>query len=86
METTSRRLSYQIGGGIKEEKKMKAIEVGGPQVMYLCVIYRYASRLQLLKSRFNVMGPRTLQRWMKRSGMVDMARLLFFTQSESCGK
>ena len=88
MGTTLKEVIYQIGGGIKEEKKMKAIQVGGPSGG--CIPAQYIDTpvdFDSLKFFGSMMGSGGLIAMDEETCMVDMAKyFLTFTQSESCGK
>ena len=88
MGTTLKEVIYQIGGGIKEEKKMKAIQVGGPSGG--CIPAQYIDTpvdFDSLKFLGSMMGSGGLIAMDEETCMVDMAKyFLSFTQSESCGK
>jgi len=88
MGTTLKEVIYQIGGGIKEEKKMKAIQVGGPSGG--CIPAQYIDTpvdFDSLKFLGSMMGSGGLIAMDEETCMVDMAKyFLTFTQSESCGK
>ncbi|OGP75406.1 MAG: NADH dehydrogenase [Deltaproteobacteria bacterium RBG_16_49_23] len=88
MGTTLKEVIYQIGGGIKEEKKMKAIQVGGPSGG--CIPAQYIDTpvdFDSLKFLGSMMGSGGLIVMDEETCMVDMAKyFLAFTQSESCGK
>ena len=88
MGTTLKEVIYQIGGGIKEEKKMKAIQVGGPSGG--CIPAQYIDTpvdFDSLKFLGSMMGSGGLIAMDEETCMVDMAKyFLAFTQSESCGK
>ncbi len=85
---TLRELVYDVGGGIKEDKGVKAIQIGGPMGGFLS-----AESLDLpidyesLQSAGAMMGSGGLVVLDEDTCMVDMARFFMeFTQDESCGK
>ncbi|HUX14331.1 MAG TPA: NADH-quinone oxidoreductase subunit NuoF, partial [Spirochaetia bacterium] len=81
-------LIYDVGGGIKNNKRYKAAQIGGPSGgciprEYLNVALDYAT-LQELGA---IMGSGGLIVMDEESCMVDVARFfLEFVQEESCGK
>ncbi|HKL42727.1 MAG TPA: NADH-quinone oxidoreductase subunit NuoF [Clostridia bacterium] len=88
MGITMREIIYDIGGGIHENKKFKAVQIGGPsggclpeELLDLKVDYD-----SLIKAGA-MMGSGGLVVMDEDTCMVDVARFfLNFTQSESCGK
>lgn len=88
MGTTLEEVIYQIGGGIKEEKKLKAVQVGGPSGG--CIPARYIDTpvdFDSLKFLGSMMGSGGLIIVDEETCMVDIAKyFLTFTQNESCGK
>lgn len=88
MGTTIREIIYDIGGGISDDKKFKAVQIGGPSggclpesMLDLPVDYD-----SLIKAGA-MMGSGGLVVMDETTCMVDVARFfLTFTQSESCGK
>lgn len=88
MGTTLREVIYQIGGGIKEEKKLKAIQVGGPSGG--CIPAQYIDTpvdFDSLKFLGSMMGSGGLIAVDEETCMVDIAKyFIAFTQNESCGK
>jgi NADH:ubiquinone oxidoreductase subunit F (NADH-binding)/(2Fe-2S) ferredoxin/Pyruvate/2-oxoacid:ferredoxin oxidoreductase delta subunit len=88
MGITLREIVYDIGGGIKENKKFKAIQTGGPSGG--CIP---ADKLDLrvdydsLAKAGSIMGSGGMIVMDEDTCMVDVARyFLNFTQEESCGK
>ncbi|HPZ39803.1 MAG TPA: NADH-quinone oxidoreductase subunit NuoF [Candidatus Atribacteria bacterium] len=79
---------YDLGGGIRGGKKLKAVQIGGPSggcipVGYLNVKIDYDS----LKELGAIMGSGGLIVMDEDTCMVDLARFfLEFVQDESCGK
>lgn len=79
---------YDIGGGIKEDKRFKAVQIGGPSggcipEKYLDTTIDYDS----LVSKGAIMGSGGLVVMDEDNCMVDVARyFLEFVQNESCGK
>ncbi|OEG00154.1 NADH dehydrogenase [Vulcanibacillus modesticaldus] len=88
MGTTLRQIIFDIGGGIKDGKKFKAVQIGGPSggclpedLLDLPVDY------DSLIEAGAMMGSGGLVVMDESTCMVDVARyFLKFTQSESCGK
>ena len=88
MGITMREIIYDIGGGINNGKKFKAVQIGGPSggclpesMLDLPVDY------DSLISAGAMMGSGGLVVMDEDTCMVDVARFfLNFTQSESCGK
>jgi len=88
MGITMREIVYDIGGGIKNNKKFKAVQTGGPsggclpaQLLDLPIDYQ-----SLIKAG-SMMGSGGMIVMDEENCMVDVARyFLNFTQEESCGK
>lgn len=88
MGITLRELIYDVGGGLNEGKKLKAIQTGGPsggcipeELLDIPVDY------ESLKSIGSIMGSGGLIVMDDSSNMVEVARFFMeFCQSESCGK
>jgi len=88
MGTTLREIVYDIGGGIKNDKEFKAVQIGGPSGG--CLI---GTDLDLpldfdsLKKRGAMIGSGGLVIMDEDTCMVEVARFFMnFTQNESCGK
>jgi NADH:ubiquinone oxidoreductase subunit F (NADH-binding)/(2Fe-2S) ferredoxin len=88
MGITLREIVYDIGGGIQDKKKFKAIQTGGPSGG--CIP---AEKLDLpidydtLAKAGSIMGSGGMIIMDEETCMVDVARyFLHFTQEESCGK
>ncbi|MGD0153145.1 MAG: NADH-ubiquinone oxidoreductase-F iron-sulfur binding region domain-containing protein [Thermacetogeniaceae bacterium] len=88
MGTTLRNLIYDVGNGIKDEKKFKAVQIGGPSGGCLP-----ESSLDLtidfdsLQQAGAMMGSGGMVVLDEGDCMVEIARFfLDFTQKESCGK
>ncbi|MFH1169090.1 MAG: NADH-quinone oxidoreductase subunit NuoF [Chloroflexota bacterium] len=85
---TLRQIIYDIGGGIPNNKKFKAVQTGGPSggclpasLLDLTVDY------ESLAQAGAIMGSGGMVVMDEDTCMVDVARyFLSFTQSESCGK
>jgi NADP-reducing hydrogenase subunit HndC len=88
MGTTIREIIYDIGGGIPNGKKFKAVQMGGPSggcipEEHLDTPIDYKSLCQL----GSMMGSGGMIVVDEDSCMVDLAKFfLQFTQDESCGK
>ncbi len=88
MGITLRKIIYDIGGGIKDGKKFKAVQTGGPSggfipesLLDLPVDYEELTKVG------SMMGSGGMVVADENNCMVDMAKyFLAFTQSESCGK
>lgn len=88
MGTTLRKIIYDIGGGIQNNKKYKAVQIGGPsggclpeEKLDLPVDY------DSLIEAGAMMGSGGLVVMDEDTCMVDVAKyFLSFSQSESCGK
>ncbi|WP_251859522.1 NADH-quinone oxidoreductase subunit NuoF [Clostridium sp. Marseille-Q2269] len=88
MGTTLREIIYDIGGGIKNGKKFKAVQTGGPSggcipASLLDIPMEYES----LTSIGSMMGSGGMIVMDEDNCMVDIAKFyLEFTVDESCGK
>ncbi len=88
MGTSLGNLIYDIGGGIKEGKKLKAAQIGGPSggcipKAHLNISLDYES----VKELGAIMGSGGLIVMDENTCMVDLARFFMeFIQDESCGK
>ncbi|MFH2070018.1 MAG: NADH-quinone oxidoreductase subunit NuoF [Elusimicrobiota bacterium] len=86
--TTLKRVIYDIGDGIPEDKKFKAIQIGGPSggcipknLLDLPIDY------ESLTSAGAIMGSGGMIVIDENNCVVDLAKyFLSFTQKESCGK
>ena len=83
-----RELVFDVGGGIKDNKKFKAAQIGGP--MGGCLPEKYLDLpvdYESLISAGAMMGSGGLVVMDEDTCMVDIARYFMdFTQDESCGK
>lgn len=88
MGITIREIVEDIGGGIKNGRRFKAVQIGGPSGG--CIPARMADTpvdYDALAKTGAIMGSGGLVVLDERDCMVDMARFfLKFTQAESCGK
>ncbi|MHB9037625.1 MAG: SLBB domain-containing protein, partial [Armatimonadota bacterium] len=88
MGTTLREIIYGIGGGIRDDKKFKAVQTGGPSggcipEQYLDTPIDYES----LAAAGSIMGSGGMIVMDEDTCMVDVAKFfLTFTEDESCGK
>ncbi|WP_130806319.1 NADH-ubiquinone oxidoreductase-F iron-sulfur binding region domain-containing protein [Senegalia massiliensis] len=88
MGITLRDVIYEIGGGIKEDREFKAVQMGGPSggcipkhLLDTSVDYESISKIGA------IMGSGGMVVMDETTCMVDMARFfLDFTRKESCGK
>ena len=88
MGITINEIVYDIGGGIKDNKKFKAVQMGGPSGG--CIPASMGD-LQIDYQQINktgaIMGSGGLVVMDETTCMVEMAKFfLTFTQEESCGK
>jgi len=83
-----REVIFDVGGGIKDGKKFKAIQTGGP--MGGCLTEQHLDLpldYEALTAAGSMMGSGGLIIMDNETCMVDMARFFMeFTQDESCGK
>jgi len=88
MGITINEIVYEIGGGIKEGKKFKAVQMGGPSGG--CIPASMGDLridYQQINKTGAIMGSGGLVVMDETTCMVDMAKFfLRFTQDESCGK
>jgi NADH-quinone oxidoreductase subunit F len=88
MGVTIREVVEEIGGGIKNGRQFKAVQLGGPSGG--CIPARLADTpidYDALAATGTIMGSGGLVVLDDRDCMVDIARFfLRFTQAESCGK
>jgi NADH:ubiquinone oxidoreductase subunit F (NADH-binding) len=88
MGTTLREIIYEIGGGIREDRDLKAVQTGGPSggcipkhLLDLRVEY------ESLAKAGSIMGSGGMLVMDEGTCMVNMARyFLDFAQNESCGQ
>jgi len=88
MGITIREIVYEIGGGMKNDRTFKAVQIGGPSGG--CIPARLADTpvdYEALTEVGAIMGSGGLVVLDETDCMVDMARyFLSFTQDQSCGK
>ena len=88
MGTTLREVIYDIGGGIPNKRKFKAVQTGGPSGG--CITEKDLDtpiEFETLKSLGSMMGSGGMIVMDEDNCMVDVARFyLDFTVDESCGK
>ncbi len=86
--TTIEKIIFDIGGGIPKDRKIKAVQMGGPSGG--CVPERHMNLpvdYGTLQSIGAVMGSGGMVVMDENNCMVEVARyFLSFTQTESCGK
>lgn len=85
---TLREIIYDVGGGIKEDKRFKAVQTGGP--MGGCLPEEFLDLpmdYEALSTAGSILGSGGLVVMDEDTCMVDIARFFMeFTQDESCGK
>lgn len=88
MGTTLREIVYEIGGGIKNNKNFKAVQIGGPSGGCLIGDHLDVSLdFDSLKKMGAMIGSGGLVIMDEDTCMVEVARFFMnFTQNESCGK
>lgn len=90
MGTTLREVVFDIGGGIKNDKKFKAVQIGGPSGGCLTFTEQHldmALDFDSLKKVGAMIGSGGLVVMDENTCMVEVARFFMnFTQNESCGK
>ena len=88
MGTTLRQVIFEIGGGIKDGKKFKAVQIGGPSGG--CLTEEHLDMpmdFDSLKKVGAMIGSGGLVVMDEDTCMVEVARFFMnFTQNESCGK
>ena len=88
MGTTLREVIFEIGGGIKDNKKFKAVQIGGPSGA--CLTEEHLDLpldFDSLKKVGAMIGSGGLVVMDEDTCMVEVARFFMnFTQNESCGK
>ena len=90
MGTTVREVIFDIGGGIPEGKKFKAVQIGGPSGGCCCASSEHLDLpldFDSLKKIGAMIGSGGLVVMDEDTCMVETARFFMsFTQNESCGK
>ena len=88
MGTTLREIIFDIGGGISNGKKFKAVQIGGPSGGCLTEEHLdYPMDFDSLKKLGAIIGSGGLVVMDEDTCMVEVARFfMHFTQKESCGK
>ncbi|MDW8056494.1 MAG: NADH-ubiquinone oxidoreductase-F iron-sulfur binding region domain-containing protein [Elusimicrobiota bacterium] len=88
MGVTLREIVYEIGGGMPENKKFKAVQTGGPSGGCLAEVHLDTPvDYESLTSAGSIMGSGGMIVIDEESCMVAVAKFfLEFTQDESCGK
>jgi NADH:ubiquinone oxidoreductase subunit F (NADH-binding)/Pyruvate/2-oxoacid:ferredoxin oxidoreductase delta subunit/(2Fe-2S) ferredoxin len=85
---TLREIIFEVGGGIKDDKKFKAVQTGGP--MGGCLpeaMLDLPMDYEALDQAGSILGSGGLVVMDEGTCMVDIARFFMeFTQEESCGK
>ena len=88
MGTTLREIIFDIGGGIRDGKKFKAVQIGGPSGG--CLTEEHLDMpldFDSLKKVGAIIGSGGLVVMDEDTCMVEVARFFMnFTQNESCGK
>jgi NADH-quinone oxidoreductase subunit F len=88
MGTPLSHIIYEVGGGIPREKRLKAVQTGGPSGG--CIPARFIDLpvdYESLKGLGSIMGSGGMVVMDETTCMVEIARyFLSFTQDESCGK
>ena len=90
MGTTIREVVFDIGGGIRDGKKFKAVQIGGPSGGCACASEEHLDLpldFDSLKKIGAMIGSGGLVVMDEDTCMVEVARFfMHFTQNESCGK
>lgn len=88
MGTTLREIVYDIGGGLKNDAPLKAVQIGGPSGGCLATADLDISLdFDSLKSKGAMIGSGGLVVMDDNTCLVEVARFFMnFTQNESCGK
>ena len=88
MGTTLREVIFDIGGGMRDGKKFKAVQIGGPSGG--CLTEEHLDLpldFDSLKKAGAIIGSGGLVVMDEKTCMVEVARFFMnFTQNESCGK
>ena len=88
MGITLREIVYDIGGGIPEGKRLKAVQTGGPSGGFIPEkLINLPVDYESLAQAGSIMGSGGMVVTDEDTCMVDMTKFfLTFTQAESCGK
>jgi NADH:ubiquinone oxidoreductase subunit F (NADH-binding) len=88
MGISLQEIIYDIGGGIKDDKKFKAVQTGGPSGGFIPEkMLNLPVDFEALSEAGSMMGSGGMVVLDEENCMVDMAKyFLDFVQSESCGK
>lgn len=90
MGTNLKEIIFEIGGGIKDGKAFKAVQIGGPSGGCLCLDKEHLELpldFDSLKSAGAMIGSGGLVVMDEDTCMVEVARFFMnFTRKESCGK
>ena len=88
MGITLREIVYEIGGGIPGEKRLKAVQTGGPSGGFIpASLIDLPVDYESLAQAGSIMGSGGMVVMDEDTCMVDVTRFfLSFTQAESCGK
>lgn len=88
MGTTLREMIYDIGGGVPNGKKFKAVQIGGPSGGVTTEVdLNTPIDYESLKASGSMMGSGGMIVMDEDNDMVEIAKFyLEFTQEESCGK
>jgi len=88
MGMTLKEIIYDIGGGVKDNKKFKAVQTGGPSGGCIpAEMLNLPIDFETLTKAGSMMGSGGMIVMDEDTCMVDVARyFLDFTQQESCGK
>lgn len=90
MGTTIREVIFDIGGGVPDGKKFKAVQIGGPSGGCLTFVEKHLDlplSFDSLKKVGAMIGSGGMVVMNEETCMVEVARFFMsFTQRESCGK
>ena len=90
MGTPVKDIIFDIGGGVKDGKKFKAVQIGGPSGGCLCMDEEHLNMpmdFDSLKKLDAMIGSGGLVVMDEDTCMVEVSRFFMnFTQNESCGK
>lgn len=90
MGTSVKDIIFDIGGGVKDGKKFKAVQIGGPSGGCLCMDEAHLNMpmdFDSLKKLDAMIGSGGLVVMDEDTCMVEVSRFFMnFTQNESCGK